>query len=82
MRAVFFRVGADLRRRWPALIAPTIIVSVVFGAVLAFAAGAHRTSTSTARFTASLGGDFSGALYQFTGRPRTEEIRRVAAALG
>ena len=49
----------------------TLIVAVVCGVVIAFAAGARRTSTAPDRYTASFGGVFDALVRQ--GDCRTTE---------
>ena len=78
MGAVFYRVIADMRRRPAALIVPVLLVGFVFAMILSLAGGARRTSTAPDRYGRALGGDADGVLYQFSGRPRTDEIRRLA----
>ena len=50
MRAVFVRVGADLRRRWLAWLALAVVIGVFAGGVTAVASGAQRTDTVYPRF--------------------------------
>jgi hypothetical protein len=50
MPAVWLRSRAELRARWPALLALTLLVGIAGGAVLAALAGARRTSSSYDRF--------------------------------
>jgi hypothetical protein len=52
MGAVWMRFRTDVRGRWPALLALTLLVAVAGGAALTAVAGARRTSTSFDRFRA------------------------------
>ena len=56
MKAVVYRVRSVLRRRLAATLGVTLIVTVVCGVVIAFAAGAKRTSTAPDRYTSAFGG--------------------------
>ncbi|MEA3184721.1 MAG: hypothetical protein QOJ74_1198, partial [Ilumatobacteraceae bacterium] len=69
-----------MRERWPTSIALCLVVAAVFGVVLAFAAGAERTSTVADRYTAARGGGFDGLIYQQEGRPRTAEVAALPGA--
>ncbi|MEY2445235.1 MAG: putative transport system permease protein, partial [Ilumatobacteraceae bacterium] len=69
-----------MRERWPTSVALCLVVAAVFGVVLAFAAGAERTSTVADRYTAARGGGFDGLIYQQEGRPRTAEIAALPGA--
>ena len=78
MGAVRYRVIAGMRRRPAALIVPVLLVGIVFATVLSLAGGARRTSTAPTRFGRAVGGAADGLLYQYSGRPRTSEIRGLA----
>ena len=53
MRAVYIRVGADLRRRWLAWLALAVMIGAFAGGVTAVAAGAQRTDTAYPRLLAT-----------------------------
>ncbi len=75
MNAVLYRLRSGLRTRWPATLAMTLVVAVVCGVVIAFAAGAQRTVTAPERYTAKWGGEFDGAVTQEQGGPpRVAEV--------
>src|SRR4051794_40238004 len=75
MRAVLYRMRSVLRGRLLATLAVTLIVAAVCGLVIAFAAGAHRTSTAPDRYTTNFGGEPDGQVVQDDrGRPRDGEI--------
>ncbi|HET9599964.1 MAG TPA: FtsX-like permease family protein [Acidimicrobiales bacterium] len=74
VRAIATRVAASLRQGWRASLIVTIVVAVILGAVLTLVAGARRTATAPDRYTALVGGDFDGIVYQPLGRPRVDEI--------
>lgn len=74
MRAVGYRMTRVLRAQWRAMLVLTLIVGGVTGVVLAFAAGAERTSSAPDRYTSANGGDFDGEIQQQGGRHRTAEI--------
>ena len=80
VRAVGYRLRCMLRSHWPATAGLTLIVAVVSAVVLTFAAGARRTSSAPDRFTAAVGGQFDGLIYQDHGRPRTTEIAALPGA--
>src|SRR5258706_7270693 len=69
-----------IRERWLASAALCVVIAAVFGLVLAFAAGAERTSTVADRYTTARGGEFDGLIYQQEGRPRTAEIAALPGA--
>jgi FtsX-like permease family len=69
-----------LRGQWLATAALSLTVAVVVGIVLAFAAGAERTSTVADRYTSAQGPGFDGAIYQVDGRPRTAEVAALPGA--
>ncbi|MGH9025312.1 MAG: ABC transporter permease, partial [Acidimicrobiia bacterium] len=52
MRAVWLLVRADLRRRWPAVLALALLVGVAGGVVVTAAAGARRAQSAFDRFVA------------------------------
>jgi putative ABC transport system permease protein len=64
MRAVLYRIRSVIRSRLLATVAVTLIVAAVCGVVIAFAAGARRTSTAPDRYTASFGGRFDAKVTQ------------------
>src|SRR4051794_29000206 len=75
MRAVLYRIRSVLRGRLFATIAVTLIVAAVGGVVIAFGAGARRTSTAPDRYTTAFGGQPAGLVVQDDrGRPRDREI--------
>lgn len=78
VRAVGYRMGRLLRARWRATSTLGLIVAAVTGVVLAFAAGAERTSSAPDRYTSASGGGFDGAVQQESGRPRTSEVAALA----
>ncbi len=60
MGAVGMLAGCEVRRRWRSVVALTLLVGVVGAVVLATAAGARRSETALARFSAaSRSGDVS-----------------------
>ncbi|MGZ4765173.1 MAG: ABC transporter permease [Ilumatobacteraceae bacterium] len=73
MRAVAYRLRCVFRERWLANVGLCVVVAVVTGVVLAFAAGAERTATVADRYT-SANAVFDGSIYQNDGRPRTKEV--------
>jgi hypothetical protein len=50
MNTVLYRLRAELRQRWPALLGLVVLVGVAGGVVLASATGAQRTATAYDRF--------------------------------
>lgn len=74
MRAVAYRMGRVLRRRWRATAALSVVVAAVTGVVLAFATGADRTASAPDRYTAERGEGFQAFVQQQDGRPRTAEV--------
>jgi ABC-type antimicrobial peptide transport system permease subunit len=75
MKAVIYRVRSVLRRRLAATLGVTLIVTVVCGAVIAFAAGANRTSTAPDRYTSAFGGPPDAQLTQDDrGQPLTSQV--------
>ena len=73
VRAVAYRMRRVLRARRRATLTQGLIVAVVTGVVLAFAAGAARTSSAPDRYTGASAG-FDGEVQQESGRPRTSEV--------
>ncbi len=69
-----------LRQHWLSTAALSLTVAVVVGVVLAFAAGAERTSTVADRYTSAQGGGYDGLIYQEEGRPRTAEVAALPGA--
>ncbi len=51
LRVAWLRARAEWRRRWPALLALTVLVGLVGAVVLGAVAGARRTRSSVDRFT-------------------------------
>ncbi|MBK5331382.1 MAG: hypothetical protein JJD93_05390, partial [Ilumatobacteraceae bacterium] len=78
MKAVVYRVRSVLRRRVAAMLGVTLIVTVVCGVVIAFAAGAKRTSTAPDRYTSAFGGVADAQLIQ---DDRGKPLDRQVAAL-
>ena len=78
VRAIAYRLRCVLRKRWPATVGLCLIVAAVSGVVLAFAAGAERTSTVADRYTSANGGDMDGVIYQNEGRPQTPDVAALA----
>jgi ABC-type lipoprotein release transport system permease subunit len=74
VKAVAYRLRCVLRARWRATLGMTLIVAAVSGVVLAFAAGAQRTSSAPDRFVAAHGPAPDGEIQQERGQPRTAEI--------
>lgn len=74
MRAVAYRVRADLALRRLPTLALCVVIAVVVGAVLAFAAGALRTATAPDRYQTRYGEGFDAQVTQYGGTPRTSEI--------
>jgi hypothetical protein len=74
---VAYRARAELRRRWGATLALTLLVGVVAGAVLTMVAGARRSSTAYERFRQET---LAGDLDLTTSNPdpaRFEELARL-----
>lgn len=69
-----------LRVRRLATAALSLTVAAVVGVVLAFAAGAERTSTVADRYTSARGDTFDGRIYQEDGRPRTAQVAALPGA--
>ena len=64
-----------LRRRLAATLGVTLIVTVVCGVVIAFAAGANRTSTAPDRYTSAFGGVADAQLIQADrGKPLASQV--------
>lgn len=78
MRAVAYRVRCVLRGRLAATVGVTMIVAVVSGVVIAFAAGAQRTSTAPDRYTTAFGETSEGVIVQ---DDRGKPVDREVAAL-
>lgn len=78
MKAVVYRVRSVLRRRLAATLGVTLIVTVVCGVVIAFAAGARRTSIAPDRYTSSFGGTADATVIQ---DDRGKPLDRQVAAL-
>jgi ABC-type lipoprotein release transport system permease subunit len=75
MRAVVFRVRSVLSRRLAATLGVTLIVAFVCGVVIAFAAGAKRTSTAPDRYTSDFGGVSEALVTQDDrGKPLTDQV--------
>jgi|GEM_PF-4774228 len=75
MKAVVYRVRSVLRRRLVATLGVTLIVTVVCGVVIAFAAGANRTSTAPDRYTSAFGGVADAQLIQDDrGKPLASQV--------
>ena len=75
MHAVLYRARCVLRRRLPATVGITLIVTIVCGVVIAFAVGAKRTSTAPDRYTAAFGGVADADIVQDDrGRPLTSQV--------
>lgn len=71
---------AVLRERVVATIALAATIAIVVGVVVAFAAGAHRTSTVADRYTTAQGGNFDGLIYQEHGRSLRAEVAALSGA--
>jgi hypothetical protein len=80
MNAVLYRLRSVVRARWAGTLTLTIVVALVCGVVIAFAAGAQRTVTAPQRYTNSVGGDFDGVVTQDGGAPRTTEVASLPGA--
>ncbi|MGZ4724805.1 MAG: hypothetical protein ACXV8L_11395, partial [Ilumatobacteraceae bacterium] len=80
MRAVAYRLRCVFRERWLANVGLCVVVAVVTGVVLAFAAGAERTATVADRYTSANAVGFDGTIYQNDGRPRTAEVAALPGA--
>lgn len=78
VRAVAYRMRLVLRERWTATATLGLVLAAVTGVVLAFAAGAARTSSAPDRYTSASGGGFDGEVQQESGRPRTSEVAALA----
>ena len=74
MSAVVYRVRALLRSGWIAAAVLTVLIAVVAGAVMAIAAGAHRTATAPDRYTASVGGGPDAIVTQQDGGPPITDV--------
>jgi hypothetical protein len=75
MKAVIYRARSVLRRRLVATVGVTLIVTVVCGVVIAFAAGANRTSTAPDRYTSAFGGVADAQLIQTDrGKPLASRV--------
>ena len=79
MRAVAYRLRITLRSRWGSTLWSTVAVALVVGAVLAIAAGAHRTATAPNRYTDRYSRGVDLTVTQMGGAPRTKEVERLAA---
>ena len=80
MKAVIYRVRSVLRRHLAATLGIALIVTIVGGVLIAFAAGANRTLTAPDRYTSAFGGVADARLIQDDrGRPLD---RQVAALPG
>jgi hypothetical protein len=91
LRAVWYRVRADLRAHWRAVVGLSLLVGVAGGAVLGAAAGARRTASAYSRFLdASNAGDVlvnpntpNGApLPDFAAMARLPQVRSSALVVG
>ncbi|HEY7627686.1 MAG TPA: ABC transporter permease [Ilumatobacteraceae bacterium] len=80
MRAVIYRLRAVLREHRLSTLGLAAAVAVVVGVVLAFAAGAERTSTVADRYTTAQGRTFDGVIYQEGGRSVGDEIAALPGA--
>ncbi len=69
MAAVLYRVRALLRAHRVSTLVLVVLIAVVSGAVMAVAAGAHRTMTAPDRYTDSVGGSFDALVTQQDGGP-------------
>ena len=75
MKAVVYRVRSVLRRRLAATLGVTLIATVVCGVVIAFAAGANRTSTAPDRYASAFGGVADAQLIQTDrGKPLASQV--------
>jgi hypothetical protein len=80
VRPIRYRLARGLRSRWAAIVVLSLVVAVVTGAVITFAAGAQRTVSAPSRYADALGGGFDATVTQVHGgRPRTEEVRSLPA---
>jgi hypothetical protein len=50
MRAAYLWAGADIRRRWPSLVAVAILIAVAVGSILALVGGARRADSALGRY--------------------------------
>ncbi len=75
--AIGLWVGAEWRRRWPALVGIAVLVAIAGGAATALAAGARRADTAYARFREATGEPNLTAQLDLGGAKPTE--RRLAA---
>lgn len=80
MGAVLYRLRCVVRSRWSETVGLVAAVAVVSAAVLAFAAGAERTSTAPDRYTATYGGQFDAIVNQDRGPSRRTEVERLPGA--
>jgi hypothetical protein len=78
MGAVWARVRADVRRRWPAWIALALTIGLAGAVVLTAAAGARRTDTAYGRFLAQGNAE---DVYFSIGPPSDPAVRRMLAEI-
>ncbi|MCU1390518.1 MAG: hypothetical protein JWL72_3856 [Ilumatobacteraceae bacterium] len=80
MLAIAYRLRSTVRSRFGATVALALVVATVCGAVLAVAAGAHRTTTAPDRFTKAFGGVPDAFVVQLQGGvPVTAEVAKLPA---
>jgi FtsX-like permease family len=69
MSAVAYRLRSAIRSQWAASAGLAVVIAVVCGIVLTFAAGANRTATAPDRYVTSIGGTFDALVTQVNGGP-------------
>jgi FtsX-like permease family len=80
VRPVIYRIRTMLVNRLLATVIMTVVIAIVCGVVLAFAAGARRTSTAPDRYTGDFGSGFDALVTQDDGNPSRD--REVASLPG
>lgn len=80
MRAVQYRIRSQVGALWVSTVVITMSAAVVCAVVIAFAAGAHRTTTLPDRYADSVGGAFDAVVTQEQdGPPRTADLLSLPA---
>lgn len=77
---MIYRLRSVLREHRPSTLGLAATVAAVVGVVLAFAAGAERTSTVADRYTKTQGLTFDGVIYQEGGRSIADAVAALPGA--